>query len=111
VNSAIERTQEVSGKAANTVEDKLPRRVKNVRDAVVEQAARPALAAAAGVLELINDWALELNNPAVVEKIAPKQGIEISSFLDLRRQDLRGCDRLLSEIRASLEQTQEEPAP
>lgn len=96
VSGAIERTQEVFGKAANTIEDKLPERVKEARDVVIDQAARPALAAAGALLELINDWALELNNPAVVEKIALKQGIEISSFSELGKQDLQSCDRLLN---------------
>jgi hypothetical protein len=95
-NTAIERTQEVAGNAANAIEDKLPGRVKDVRDSVMDRAARPALAAAAGVLELINDWALELNNPAVVEKLALKQGIQVESFTELRTQDLKNCDRLVT---------------
>lgn len=96
VNTAIERTQEIAGQAANAIEDRLPERVKDARDAVIDHAARPALAAAAGLLDLVNDWALELNDPAVVEKIASKQGIKISSFSDLRKQDLKSCDRLLN---------------
>lgn len=96
VSAATERAQELAGRAADAIEDRLPDAVKDARDAALNQAARPALAAAVGLLDLINDWALELNNPAVVEKLAEKHGIEIDSFLQLRGRDLQECDRLLN---------------
>jgi hypothetical protein len=45
---------------------------------------------------LVNDWAMELNDPKNVEKVARKQGVELDSFTELRQQDLKVCDRLLS---------------
>lgn len=59
-------------------------------------ALRPALEAATALLELVNAWALDLNDPKGVEKLARKRGLELNSFTELRQQDLKDCDRLLT---------------
>ena len=99
-STALDRTGEVAGNAVRRVSDAAPEAVmKPIRragDAVTDKAARPALEAATALLELVNDWAVELNDPKSVEKLARKKGIELSSFTDLRQQDLKVCDRLLN---------------
>ncbi|MEU9802637.1 EcsC family protein [Streptomyces sp. NPDC051000] len=40
--------------------------------------------------------ALELNDPKGVEKLARKRRLEIDRFIELREQDLKLCDRLLT---------------
>ena len=66
------------------------------RPAVAALAVRPAIEGATALLELVNAWALELNDPKSVEKLARRRGVDLDSFLDLRQRDLRDCDRLLS---------------
>ncbi|WAL70650.1 EcsC family protein [Kitasatospora sp. YST-16] len=99
-SNALGRTGAVAGSAVNKIVEVVPESVKEpVRragDAVADKAVRPALGAAASLLELVNDWALELNDPKNVEKIAHKRGFDIDSFVELRQQDLKTCDRLLA---------------
>ena len=99
-SAALDRTGEVTRNAVNRVTDAVPEAVKepirHAGDAIGDKAARPALKAAAAMLELVNDWALELNDPKNVEKLARKRGLDINSFTELRQQDLKVCDRLLN---------------
>ncbi len=95
-----DRTWEVTRRTADRASDALPQAisdpVRRVGERVSITAVEPALKAAASLLELFNDWALELNDPASVEKLARKRGIELDNFMDLRQQHLRVCDRLLT---------------
>lgn len=99
-STALSRTGEVAGNAASRVTDAVPEAVrKPVRragDAVAYAAVRPAVAGAAALLELVNDWTMELNDPKSVEKLVRKQGLELDSFTNLRQQDLKVCDGLLT---------------
>lgn len=98
-STALNRTGEVAVEAASRVTDAVPEVVKEpirrAGDAVANTAMRPAIKAVAALLDLVNDWALELNDPKGVEKLARKRGFEINSFTELRQQDLKVCDRLL----------------
>lgn len=100
LSNALDRTGEAGGKVVHRVVDFIPDAVTDpihrAGEVVAERAAVPALHAAVAVLELVNDWARELNNPKTVEKLARKQGLTLESFVDLREQDLKKCDRLLS---------------
>lgn len=99
-SSALGRTGEVAGNAVRRVTDAVPEAVsepiRRAGDVVADKAMRPALAGAAALLELVNDSALELNDPENVEKLARKRGLELDSFTELRQQDLKFCDRLLT---------------
>ncbi|MEY9485768.1 hypothetical protein RKD26_001562 [Streptomyces calvus] len=99
-SAALGRTGEVAGSAARRVKDAVPdavaEPVRRAGEAVADAALRPALAGAAALLELVNDSALELNDPKNVEELARKQGLDIDSFTELRQQDLQVCDRLLT---------------
>jgi hypothetical protein len=100
VSAALGRTGEVTrnavGRAADAVPDAAKRPIRRAGEAVADKAVRPAIEAAAAMLELVNDWALELNDPRAVEKIARKRGLEIGGFNELRTHDLKACDRLLT---------------
>ena len=99
-SAALGRTGEVAGSAVRRVTDAVPEAVvepiRRAGDAVGIAAVRPALGAAAALLALVNDWALELNDPKSVETLARKRGFEVNSFAELRQQDLKVCDRLLT---------------
>ncbi|MBF8173708.1 EcsC family protein [Streptomyces olivaceus] len=98
--TALSRTGEVAGNAARRAKDAVPEAVadpiRRAGDAVADKAMRPALAGAAALLELVNDWAMDLNDPKNVEKLARKRGLELDCFTELRQQDLKVCDRLLT---------------
>ncbi|MFI8390688.1 EcsC family protein [Streptomyces sp. NPDC085540] len=99
-STALGRTGEAAGNAVRRVTEAVPEAVtepiRRAGDAVADKAMRPALAAAAALLELVNDSTLELNDPKNVEKLARKRGIDIDHFTELRQQDLKVCDRLLT---------------
>ncbi|MFF7250521.1 EcsC family protein [Embleya sp. NPDC008237] len=99
-SAALGRTGEVAGNAVNRVADAVPEAVmepiRRTGDAVANKALSPALGAATALLELVNDCAQELNDPKSVEKLARKQGFDLDSFTELRQQDLKVCDRLLT---------------
>ncbi|MGW7355487.1 EcsC family protein [Streptomyces sp. NPDC054802] len=99
-STALDRTGEAAGNAVRRVKGAVPEGIaepiRRASDAVADKALGPALAGAAALLELVNDSALELNDPKNVEKLARKQGIELDSFTELRQQDLKVCDRLLT---------------
>lgn len=98
--AAFGRTGEIAGSAVSRVADAVPQSVKEpirrAGDAVALKAARPTLEAAIALLELVNAWASELNDPESVEKLVRKRGLELASFAELRQQDLKVCDRLLT---------------
>jgi hypothetical protein len=98
-SGALERTSDVTGKAMSRVKAAVPEGVKEpirrAGDAVATAAVRPALEGAAALLELVNDWAMELNDPEGVENLARKRGLDLNSFTELREHDLKVCDRLL----------------
>jgi hypothetical protein len=97
---ALGRTGEVTRSAVSRAAEAVPAAVREpirrAGDAVAHKAVRPAFEAAAAMLELVNDWALELNDPASVVKLARKRGLDLDGFTDLRQQDLKVCDRLLT---------------
>jgi EcsC protein family len=98
--AALDRTGEVARNAVSRAAEAVPVAVmepmRRAGDVVAGVAVRPALEAAIALLELVNAWAMELNDPKGVEKLARKRGLELDSFTDLRRQDLKVCDRLLA---------------
>ncbi len=98
--TALERTGAAAHGAAmratGVVPEAIMKPVRRAGDAVVNTAMRPALEGAAALLDLVNDWAQELNDPKNVEKLARKRGLELNSFSELRKQELKFCDRLLS---------------
>ncbi|WP_340560959.1 EcsC family protein [Streptomyces sp. GSL17-111] len=99
-SSALDRSGEVAGNALRRAKEAVPEAVaepmRRAGDLVSDTAMRPALAGAAALLELVNDWALDLNDPKNVEKLARKRGLEVDCFTELRQQDLQVCDRLLT---------------
>jgi hypothetical protein len=100
VSAAVDRTGEAAGLVVSAVADAVPEAVmepiRRTGDAVASKALRPALGAATAIVELVNDWALELNDPKSVEKLARKRGLELDTFTELQNQDLKICDQLLT---------------
>lgn len=99
-SGAIDTVGEKTGAIAKRVSDATPepvkRRAQEAGDLVADAALKPALKGAVSLLELADAWCLELNDPRSVEAAARRRGLEIDSFEDLRGQDLKTCDRLLS---------------
>lgn len=97
---ALGKASDAAGAAAKKVGDATPERIKEplqkAGESISMAALKPAVGAAASLLDLVNEWCLELNDPKFVETAASKRGVQIESFADLREQDLKFCDRLLA---------------
>ena len=91
-----EATRSAVGRAVNAVPEAVKQPIRLAGDAVASAAVRPVVEAAIGILELVNAWVVELNDPKNVEKLARKRGLDIDSFTQLRQQELEVCDRLLT---------------
>jgi hypothetical protein len=99
-SKAIDRSAEATSTAASKVVKAVPESVKKpirqASSAVADAALKPALESAVSMLELVNTWALELNDPQAIVKLARKQGIDVDLFSELSAHDLKSCDRLLA---------------
>lgn len=99
-NTALERSKtsvkRAGARVVQAVPDAVSEPARKAADTVAAAAVRPTIAGLLKLLDLVNDWAVELNDPRFVEKLARQRGVEIDSFLDLRDQELKACDRLLS---------------
>lgn len=99
-STAIVKAGDGARTALHRVETAVPDRVKEpiarAGEAAAEKVVRPAIGGAVALLDLVNDWALELNDPSAVEKLARKHGLEIDSYSELRHHDLKASDRLLA---------------
>ncbi|ALN14489.1 EcsC family protein [Acidipropionibacterium acidipropionici] len=100
VTAALERGGAAAGKAVKkavgTVPEVVREPIRRAGETVTVAALRPTVQAATSLLDLVNAWSLELNDPKSVEKRAQKQGLDIETFVDLRDADLKACDRLLT---------------
>ena len=78
VKEALEATAQVSKGAASqagrAVADRTPDKVKDIAGSAVDKALVPTLQGVVHVLELINDWVVELTDPAAVIRAPPGQG-------------------------------------
>jgi len=100
MSDALEKGGSAVRTTTDRVVDAVPEAVKKpirqASDAATDVAIRPTIEAAAALLDLVNDWAIELNDPRTVEKLARKRGFDVERFTDLRQQDIKDCDRLLT---------------
>ena len=100
VSETLSRSAGTAHRAFSRVVDAVPDAIvdplRDMGDAVAEHALRPLIHGAAELLELVDDWASDLTDPANVEMLARKSGLEIDTFTDLRHEDLEACDRLLT---------------
>ena len=100
LTDAGERSANVLSKTANRIGDRIPDAVKERSQQATEllgdKVLGPTVRGAVALLDLVNDWSAELNDPQTVVKIANKKGLEITDVSELRGRDLKACDRLLT---------------
>ncbi len=100
LNNAGEKASGVAAKTAGAVGKRVPDAVRDRAEKAGEilgdKVLGPTIKAAVSLLELVNDWSAELNDPSTVIKIASKKGIEIHDVAELRHHDMKDCDRLLT---------------
>lgn len=91
-------TQRAASAVANKVPDVVRRPVAQVAgtmaSTVVDRAATPLLSQVTHLVEVANEWMLDLNNPASVQRLITERGLAVDDFRDLQQLDLQVVDSL-----------------
>lgn len=85
---AGEVTKATATKAGAVIADKAPERVKELAGSAVDAALVPTVHHVVRLLELLNDWVVELTDPAAVLKYHQGKGRAVESLKDLKTLDL-----------------------
>lgn len=93
-SKASNATKSGLGKASRTVADAAPPPVKKAAESMVDAALLPTADHVITLLELLNDWVVELNDPQKVIQYHQKQGRDVATVADLKRLDLEQLDEV-----------------
>ena len=92
LETGIRSTKDTASKASKAAADLAPERVKEVAGVVVDAALVPTLHNIVELLELLNDWVVELTDPEIVLRYHRDKGRHVESLEDLRRLDLKDLE-------------------
>jgi len=94
LDTTVEATKNTASKAGKAVAERVPEKVKDVAGVAVDAALVPTVHHVVQLLELLNDWVVELTDPEAVLKYHQKKGRRVESLEDLRRLDLEELEEL-----------------
>lgn len=94
LDATVQTTKEATAKAGKAVADRTPEKVKNAAGVAVDAALMPTVHHVVQMLELLNDWVVELTDPQNVLEHHREKGREVASLADLRRLDLEDLEAL-----------------
>jgi hypothetical protein len=92
LGTAAQATKDTAAKAGRAVAEATPDKVKEVASSAVDTALMPAIQGVVHVLELVNDWVVELSDPQAVIEHHRSKGRDVSSLDDVRALDLEHLD-------------------
>lgn len=100
VRGALEATAQASkgtvSKAGRAVADRTPHKVKDLAGSAVDAALVPTVKSVVHVLELINDWVVELTDRDAVIEHHQAKGRDVASLEDLKALDLEELEEFSS---------------
>lgn len=91
-DTSAQVTKNTASKAGRAVAGRTPERVKDAAGVAVDAALVPTLDNVVQMLELLNDWVVELTDPEAVLKYHREKGREVESLEDLRTLDLEALE-------------------
>lgn len=92
--TAAQATKDTASRAGHAIVDATPEKVKDVAELAIDAALVPTVQHVVQLLELLNDWVVELSDPDRVIQHHQGKGREVSSLEDLKTLDLE----LLEEV-------------
>lgn len=92
LETTAQATKETATKAGRAVADATPEKVKEIAGSAVDAALVPTVQGVVHVLELINDWVVELTDQEAVIEHHRSKGRNVSSVKDLKALDLELLD-------------------
>lgn len=94
LDNTVQATRDSASKAGKAVTERTPEKVKEAAGVAVDAALVPTVHNVVQLLELLNDWVVELTDPEAVLKYHRDRGREVESLDDLRRLDLEELEEL-----------------
>ena len=94
LDTALKASGNTVSKAGRAVADRTPDGVKELASGTVDAVLVPTLHNVVSLLELLNDWVVELTDPASVLAYHLEKGREVSTLDDLRSLDLEELEEL-----------------
>jgi hypothetical protein len=94
LETTMEATEDTVSKAGKAVAVRTPEKLKDVAGVAVDAALLPTVHDVVQLLELLNDWVVELTDPEVVLRYHREKGRDLESLEDLRRLDLEELEEL-----------------
>lgn len=90
--TTAQSAKQTASQAGRAIADATPEKVKDMAGTAAGAALVPTVQAVVNLLELINDWAVELSDPETVLRHHQRAGREVSSLDDLKVLDLKLLD-------------------
>ncbi|GLZ08231.1 hypothetical protein Acsp03_56970 [Actinomadura sp. NBRC 104412] len=98
VEAAGVKTKDVLGRAGTAVVEATPEPVKAIGERAADTVLAPAVESAVRLVDLANDWAVDLTNPQKVIDFHRSRGRDVSSLEDLRGLDLAELDEVVRNL-------------
>ncbi|RKS79487.1 EcsC family protein [Actinomadura pelletieri DSM 43383] len=98
VEAAGARTKDVMGRAGTAVVEAAPESLKAMGERAAETVLTPVAEGAVRLVDLANDWAVELTNPQKVIDFHRDRGRDVASLEDLRGLDLAELDEVVRNL-------------
>ena len=94
LDTTVQATKDRASHVGKAMADRTPEKVKDAAGVAVGAALIPAMHNVVQVLELLNEWVVELTNPETVLRYHRENGREVGSLSDLRKLDLEHLEEL-----------------
>lgn len=98
VSKATDVVKSSSSKAGTAISEAAPEKLKNAAGGAIDATLVPTVGAVVQVLELINDWIVELTDPEVVLRHHREAGREVGTLEDLHALDLEVLDQFTNRM-------------
>ena len=98
LDAAGGRTKELAVRAGAAVAEATPESLKEFGVKAADVALVPAVEGILRMLDLVNDWVVDLTDPQKVIEFHRRKGREVASLADLRELDLADLDEVVSRL-------------
>lgn len=98
ISAAGEKTREVALRAGSTIAEATPDSVKELGSRAADAALTPAVDGVVRMIDLVNDWAIELTDPEKVLDFHRRKGRDVTTIAELRGLDLADLDEVVRRL-------------
>ena len=102
LDSTAKATRDGAAKASKAVADRTPETVKDVAGAAVGAALVQTVHGMVQILDLLNDWVVELTDPNAAVKFHQAQGRDVEHLAQLRELDLEHLEAFTDKLELQL---------